>query len=129
MDLLGQDGEVLGQVLTEPGNTQQSAWSCTHCSDHLRLSKGYLAISALCVDQFWYGSTSFWSSSSSVSRETDLDRVPGVRWPRGAWVEVDGWEERLALGVAAVVSYSSSEDEEKSEPFTLRREPEDTRRR
>lgn len=51
-----------------------------------------------------------------------MDRVADVRWLRDAWVEPDGWEERLVLEVPAPASYSSSEEEERSEPFCLRRE-------
>lgn len=80
----------------------------------------YLAISALCVDQFWYGSISFWSSSSSVSSETDLVLVAATRWLRGFCAEAVGWERCLDLELPALVSYSSSEEDEKSEPFCLR---------
>lgn len=48
--------------------------------------------------------------------------MAAIRW-RGVWEEVEGWEERLALAFPTLASYSSSEDEEKSEPFCLQREP------
>lgn len=94
MDLLCQDGQVLSQVLTEPATKTP-----TKRHVEVRVMTGaftgnagltYLAISALCVDQFSYGSTSFWSSTSSVSTETDLVLVVVICWLRGFCAEGDG---------------------------------------